>query len=234
MRFIKKAWAALTLLSFELIVITLCFTIAFIGFLLIADYVFLENKTAFDDAAFRYLSSLVSTFNTNLMRFFSFLGNYKFLVVANILLVLYFLFVRKHRWYTIKVPAIAISSTIIMFLLKFIFQRERPLMPLLHPAAGLSFPSGHALCSVTFFGLLIYFVWKHTDHKLLRISITIILLLTIFMIGLSRVYLRVHHASDVLAGFCLGYIWLFISLKIMRRIENYSIKKMEEKNMAVV
>ena len=234
MRFIKKAWAAFTLLSFELIVITLCFTVAFTGFLYIADYVFLEHKTDFDDAAFLHLENIVSDVNTNIMRFFSFLGNYKFLTAANMLLIGYFLFIRKHRWYSIKVPAIAISSTIIMLLLKYIFQRQRPLMPLLHPAAGLSFPSGHALCSVTFFGLLIYFVWKHTTNKFRRFSLTTVLSLTIFMIGLSRVYLRVHHASDVIAGFCLGYVWLVISLKIMRRIENYSIKKLEEKNMAVV
>lgn len=234
MRYIKKFWAALGLLSIELIAIIICFIAAFIAFIYIADYVFLEHKTAFDDKAFAYLDNKVSSRNTDIMNFFSYLGNYKFLVAANGLLILHFLFIRKHRWYAIKVPAIAITSTLLMLFLKFIFNRQRPLVPLEHPVAGLSFPSGHALCSMTFFGLLIFFIWKRPINIYLKLFICTILLAVVFMIGLSRIYLRVHHASDVLAGFCLGFIWLVISIKILRRIEKTTTDKMKDKNVAVV
>lgn len=46
-------------------------------------------------------------------------------------------------------------------------------------------------------------------------------------IGVSRVYLRVHYASDVLAGFCVGLMWLLLSLWILKKIETFSRKKVD-------
>ena len=117
------------------------------------------------------------------------------------------------------------ESALIMLFIKDLFGRERPLIPLLEPVGGLSFPSGHALCSMTFFGLLIYFVIRHVKKAPLRHTLAILLGFTIFMIGLSRVYLRVHHASDVIAGFALGFIWLVLSIRIIRSIERQTQRK---------
>lgn len=94
------------------------------------------------------------------MQAFSFLGAHTFLIPANLTLIAWFLFIKKHRWYSIKVPVIAFSSLLLMFCLKFIFQRNRPLTPLLAEAKGYSFPSGHALMSLTFYGLIIFLVWQ--------------------------------------------------------------------------
>lgn len=221
----KKFWASLALLSIDVIIILFLFVVSLIGFIWIAKYVFLDDKTAFDDAAFAFLQGWVSDLNTNIMNFFTLLGKHEFLVPAHIVLIGWFLFIRRHRWYSIKVPVIGVSSGLIMIFLKDIFQRQRPLIPLLEPVGGLSFPSGHALCSMTFFGLLIYFSWKHVENKVLRVTLVTILSITIFMIGLSRVYLRVHHASDVLAGFAFGLIWLVLSLRILRAVERQTKKK---------
>jgi undecaprenyl-diphosphatase len=225
----KKFWASLALLSVNVIIILVLFFASLIAFVWIAKYVFLDNKTAFDDTAFRILSGWVSNVNTEVMEGFTFLGKVQFLVPAHLLLTAWFLFVRKHKWYTIKVPVVGLSSGLMMAGLKDLFDRPRPLTPLLEPVAGLSFPSGHALCSMTFFGLLIYFGWKRIKNVYLRFGYAILMLGIVFMIGLSRVYLRVHHASDVLAGFALGIIWLVISLKILRVIENYSKRKVAPK-----
>jgi undecaprenyl-diphosphatase len=225
----KKFWASLALLSLDVLVILILFFAALVAFVWIAKYVFLDNKTAFDDAAFATLSAWVSNVNTEVMEGFTFLGKVQFLAPAHLLLTAWFLFVRKHRWYTIKVPVIGLSSGLLMLGLKDLFDRPRPLTPLLEPVAGLSFPSGHALCSMTFFGLLIYFAWKRIKNIYLRLLVTLLLCSTIFMIGLSRVYLRVHHASDVIAGFALGIIWLVISLKMLKLIENYSKRKVAPK-----
>ena len=51
--------------------------------------------------------------------------------------------------------------------------------------------------------------------------------LLIFAIGLSRVYLRVHYASDVMAGYCVGCMWLLLSLWILKKIEKFSSKKVD-------
>lgn len=225
----KKFWASLALLSVNVIIILVLFVAALIAFVWIAKYVFLDHKTHFDDAAFLVLSGWVSNVHTEVMEGFTFLGKYQFLIPAHLLLTGWFLFIRKHRWYTIKVPVVGLSSGLIMLLLKDLFDRPRPLFPLLQPVAGLSFPSGHAFCSVTFFGLLIYFSWKRIKNVYLRVALAVFLTLIVFMIGLSRVYLRVHHASDVLAGFALGIIWLVISLRLLKIIEQYSKRKMAPK-----
>ena len=158
------------------------------------------------------------------MDFFTFLGTHYFLIPANLLLALYFL-IKKERWYSIKVPVISLSSLLLMFALKQFFHRDRPLLPLIHPAKGMSFPSGHALMSMTFYGLLIYLVWKNIDNNAGKWSLTACLILLIFFIGLSRIYLRVHYPTDVIAGFCLGIIWLLVSLSILNKIERISQKE---------
>ncbi len=225
----NKFWASLALLSVDVIIILVLFLTSLIAFVWIAKYVFLDDKTAFDDAAFSFLQTWVSDINTNVMNAFTLLGKVEFLLPAHLVLTLWFLFVRKHRWYTIKVPVIGLSSGLIMVGLKSLFGRERPLIPLLEPVGGLSFPSGHALCSMTFYGLIIYFLWNRIKHPFWRWAMVFILSLVIIIIGVSRVYLRVHHASDVIAGFALGLIWLVISLKILRNIENYSKRKVAPK-----
>ncbi|MEO7291570.1 MAG: phosphatase PAP2 family protein, partial [Ginsengibacter sp.] len=105
--------------------------------------------------------------------------------------------------------------------------RDRPLSPLLEAAQGYSFPSGHATMSITFYGLIIFLVWQNVKNVLLKWTLIILLGLLIIFIGASRVYLRVHYASDVLAGFCVGLMWLFLSLWILKRIETYSRRKVD-------
>jgi len=222
---VKKFFASLALLSIELIVLVAVFLFALFAFIEVARIVFLEHKQEIDIRAFRFFSFYVSDFNNRVMLFFTFLGTHYFLIPANITLVSYFLFFKQHRWYSIKIPVIAISSVLLMYLLKLIFNRPRPLLPLLEAAHGLSFPSGHALNSVTFYGLLIYLAWKNISSRPLRIGLTVILLLIILMIGISRIYLKVHYATDVLAGYTVGFMWLVLSLWLLQKMEFYSRKK---------
>lgn len=226
-RGIKSIYAVLALLSVEIIVLVAVFGGALLFFIGIAKMVFEEKKEDFDQNAFTFLSDRVSDINTDVMQVFTFLGTHAFLIPANLLLVAYFLFIKKHRWYSIKVPVVALSSVLLMFLLKLIFQRERPLTPLLNAAKGYSFPSGHALMSITFYGLMIFLVWQQEIRVWLKVTLTILLALLISVIGVSRVYLRVHYASDVLAGFCVGLMWLLLSIWILKKIEAFSRKKVD-------
>jgi membrane-associated phospholipid phosphatase len=114
-----------------------------------------------------------------------------------------------------------------MFLLKQLFNRPRPLIPLLEPVSGLSFPSGHALMSVSFYGLLIFLAWENVNKRSLKWVIISLLLLLILLIGFSRIYFRVHYFSDVLAGFAAGIIWLTLSIWAVRRMERFSRRKID-------
>ena len=85
--------------------------------------------------------------------------------------------------------------------------------------SGFSFPSGHALISMVFYGLFIHMTWHEVKIKWLRYLLIVVLSILILLIAFSRVYLRVHYASDVIAGIAVGFIWLVLSLNIIQRIE---------------
>lgn len=224
---VKKSLASIALLSAELIIVLSLFICAVIGFTLIAYRIFNLQNDQFDFLVFDKVANLVSAPVTTFMQFITFFGNHKFLIPANLLLVIYFLFIKRHRWYSIKVPVIAIGGVLLMFILKQLFNRARPLVPLLEPVQGLSFPSGHALMSMSFYGLLIFLVWENITNQVWKWTLSILLLVFILLIGFSRIYLRLHYFSDVIAGFAAGIIWLSLSIWAIRRIERFSRKEID-------
>ncbi|MBC7948211.1 MAG: phosphatase PAP2 family protein [Chitinophagaceae bacterium] len=224
---IRKKLAGIALLSVELLIVLAIFLFALIVFTLLAYGVLKMGNDQFDFYVFDKVGNLVTPFTTRFMQFITFFGNHKFLIPANLVLIVYFLFIKKRRWYSIKIPVIATGGVLLMFILKFIFNRPRPLIPLLEPVKGLSFPSGHAMMSMSFYGLLIFLVWENINNKFWKWTFTWLLFAFILLIGFTRIYLRLHYFSDVIAGFSVGIIWLSISIYAMRRIERYSRRKIE-------
>ncbi len=224
---VKKSLAGFALLSVELIIVVVLFILALIIFTVVAYRIFKLQSQQFDFYVFDQVSGLVNPRATRLIEFITFFGNHKFLIPANLLLVVYFLFIKKHKWYSIKVPVVAIGGVSLMFLLKQLFNRPRPLIPLLEPVSGLSFPSGHAMMSMSFYGLLIFLTWESSYSRRWKWLIMIALLLLILAIGFSRIYLRLHYFSDVIAGFAAGIIWLTLSIWTVRLIERFSRKKID-------
>jgi undecaprenyl-diphosphatase len=181
----------------------------------------LKKYKRIDLGIFDRLQARVNPGRNKWMLFITFLGRAEFLIPANLLLIFFFLFVTKQNWFSIRVLTIALSSLVLMFLFKTLFHRKRPLQPLLNAAKGLSFPSGHAIMAVTFYGLLLYIFLGTIDADIWRWIVSGIVVLLIILIGYSRVYLRVHYASDVLAGFIIGFVWLTISLTVLNNLEQF-------------
>ena len=223
----KKLWASIALLSVEMLLVLVLFIAALLSFAYLIRKVIVLQNTRFDETVFSFLGNFVSERNNDLMLFFTFLGTHKFLIPANLILIAYFVFIKRHKWYSIKVPAIALTSLGLMFGLKYLFGRPRPEVPLLFEAEGLSFPSGHALFSITFYGLLIYLVHKNTQKSWLKWLLITLLFLLAMIIGFSRVYLRVHYATDVIAGFCVGFMWLAFAIWLLNRMELYSRREVD-------
>ena len=221
----KNVADKVVILSKELIILLFVFTISLFSFLFIAYRVFYLDKTGADEKAFAFAHSLVSNSMTDTMEVITFFGSHYFLIPANVLLCIYFL-VKKRGRYSIKVSAIALSSVSIMFGLKLLFNRHRPLIPLLAPAKGLSFPSGHAFMSVCFYGLLMIIIWKEERaHPVVKWTLLLLVIALLLCIGFSRIYLRVHYFTDVLAGYSIGATWLFLSSYIIDRIKPTGLKK---------
>lgn len=222
---IKKLSGVITLVSVELFIVLLVFSVSITLLIILINEIFYEKEDTFDTNVFNYLSSYVSNVNTGIMQFFTFLGSHLFLIPAWLLLLVWCFFIRKDKWYFVKLFIIAVSNLLLMFGLKFFFNRPRPLIPLLEKASGLSFPSGHAFMSFTFFSMLIYTVYSYVANKWLKWIIILVLVIVILLIGLSRIYLRVHYASDVIAGYCFGMSSLLILFWMFRLIEKYNAKK---------
>ena len=99
--------------------------------------------------------------------------------------------------------------------LKQIVQRPRPDGFRLIAETGYSFPSGHSMVSMAFFGLLVWMIWVYEKDRLMRNVWCVLMGLVIVMVGVSRIYLGVHYASDVLAGFCVSLVWLGFYTKVV-------------------
>ena len=212
----------ITLLIIAEVLLTLAAFSAIIALIVFAIRTPIRKHKPIDLAIFEKLKPGVNSINSKIMLFITFLGKHQFLIPANLILIFYFLLVNKQTWFSIRVITISISSLVLMLLLKQLFQRKRPLSPLLKAAKGLSFPSGHAIMAVTFYGLLAYILQHTIESNWLRILLTILLILLALLIGFSRVYLRVHYASDVLGGFIIGLLWLLISLAVIKWLEGYA------------
>ena len=94
--------------------------------------------------------------------------------------------------------------------LKFVIQRPRPDGFQLAVEHGFSFPSGHSMVAMAFFGLLAWMVWRYEPDRATRIGCVVAFGAIVVLVGISRIYLGVHYASDVIAGFCVSLAWLAI------------------------
>ena len=101
-----------------------------------------------------------------------------------------------------------VLAVLLNLLLKEIVQRPRPEGFRLAAETGFSFPSGHSMAAMAFFGLIVWMVWRYERDRGQRLLLTAGFSFIILMIGVSRVYLGVHYASDVIGGFCASLIWL--------------------------
>ena len=122
-----------------------------------------------------------------------------------------------------------VITTLLNQLLKYIIQRPRPEGYRLIAESGYSFPSGHSMVSMAFYGLIIYLIWKMAKNKNIKYISCGILALLIPMIGFSRIYLGVHYTSDVIGGFAISIAYLMVFTNVVR-----AILKLEKEKMSIM
>jgi undecaprenyl-diphosphatase len=193
-------------------------------FSIIADEVVVENKVNFDTSFFTHIASYVTPFNTKAALLITFFGSGSFLIPAYIILIASYVVKRKIRE-ALMIGIVAFVSLLSGWLLKDLFHRARPLHPLISGAGGYSFPSGHSLGGFTFSGVIIYLLSKTSIPIYLKWILSILLVLFAILIGLSRIYLHVHYASDVLGSLFVTAIWLSLTFVLNEAIAKKSIKE---------
>ena len=178
----------------------------------------IENEYNLDINTFNFFSSYISAFNTKIALVITFFGSWYFLVPANIVVIHYL--IKQNRWqYSLILAVLSLLSLLSGFILKEIFHRPRPLVPIIAGADGYSFPSGHSLGSFTFCGVLIFAILRSTIAGFMKCVLSILILLVALLIGLSRIYLHVHFASDVLGSLLITIAWLSLSFITIQLIE---------------
>jgi undecaprenyl-diphosphatase len=126
---------------------------------------------------------------------------------------------RGHRTSAILVGVTMGGGVCLDGALKLAFHRARPA-----PYFGLptpdtfSFPSGHSLMSLCFYGVTAYLVSVHVDSPRRRFWVRAGGVLMVLLVGASRIYLGVHYPSDVVAGFAAGLVWLTAIVFAYRRL----------------
>lgn len=211
MPFIKKFSVRL---AFTLLFILLALSILWI----IVHEVLIEKENNIDNAVISVFSTHTNPQLIRTMELISFLASEYFLIAGYAALIGWFLFHQKKKVVALSVAVIGTIGFLLVFVMKIVFRRNRPLNPLIEKLQDYSFPSGHTTSGFVFYGLLIYLVWQSKLATAYKWILSVLLLLLSLLIGASRIYLGMHYPSDVLAGFCLGFAWLMIALLFLHRL----------------
>ena len=195
-----------------------------------------ESIDAFDNRVTDYVTSFRTPGLNSFFQFVTDLGDVYAYLVATTLAAMFFFFKLKNKKFIIQLLGVLILSALANIALKRAFDRARPTIEHLVVVETLSYPSGHAMSAMAFYGFLIYLVFKIKMYQWLRVFLALLFAALIFFIGLSRIYLGVHFPSDVLGGFIAGLIWVafcvvlfnIIDLLRQRRIRYQSVEEEEE------
>lgn len=167
----------------------------------------------FDLKSYHELQEEANPMFSTLMHMVSYLGETTVAVALTIIAMA--IFALRRQWIEAIFILATTSSVLITFTLKDIVHRTRP-FPVAENVTGLvqrinqySYPSGHVLFFVVFFGFFAYLALIHFTGRL-RAIVIIICALLIVLIGPSRVFLGAHWASDVVGSYIIGILWLFI------------------------
>ena len=199
------------------------FFVSLILFLGFTERVFTSEILKCDVIGYNFIKTyLIHDSFTNVVKIITFLADPLFLILLTIILFICI----KNRRISFTIGLNLALITLLNQILKIIFGRPRPTGLNIINVSGYSFPSGHSMISMAFYGYLIYLIYKTVKNKHLKISLITINSILIILIGISRIYLGVHYTSDILAGFLLSISYLIIYIKFVKKLvlDNKKIK----------
>lgn len=174
----------------------------------LAEEVFEGETKSFDDAIRAAIHQTATPTLTELMKVITLFGSTAFLVALGIVVAFAFWYFKHKRAIVLFLLTMA-GEIVLLLSLKAGFQRARPEAFFDFPLpSSYSFPSGHALSSLCFYGILAWLITARLQSRSMKIIVWTLTIILILLIGFSRIYLGVHIPSDVIAGYAAGLIWV--------------------------
>ena len=157
----------------------------------------------YDEVVATFIKSIRTDYLDFIMLFITNMGN----IITLLLITLFMLILIDYRT-SKNVLELLVGGLLTNTLVKLLFKRPRPLS--LFYERGYSFPSGHMMLSVMFYGYLCYLMYHSKAKKGYKIIFYVITSTLILLIGASRIYINVHYVSDVMGGILFGYLMLLL------------------------
>ncbi len=192
---------------------------AAIAFLLLAIFALTSSYFVFDVSFTREFQEFAPPWFETIMVAVSWFG-YPPQVILITLAIVVLLYILGYRWEGVSALITAVLSILVNTGVKAMVARPRPTANLItvfgHVLTSYSFPSGHVMFYVSFYGFLWFLAYTLLRHSPLRVFFLVIFGLLVLLVGPSRIYLGAHWSSDVLGGYLLGSIVLIASISIYR------------------
>ena len=180
--------------------------ICIIIFLLIGLFIITIENNIVDKTIYKLVISIKSDIVTKIFKIITNFAGIPFMLVIGIVILL----LKKLKHKRFLIIANIVNDVILNTILKLTFKRERPLDIMLVEETGYSFPSGHTMIAIIFYGYIMYLITKSKYSKKIKIITNTILSILIILIGVSRIYLGVHYATDVIASYLIGISYLIV------------------------
>jgi undecaprenyl-diphosphatase len=190
-------------------------------FLILAGIYSSTGSFIFDNTAASYLFARRNPSLNKLFIFITSAGNVFSIIVFSLaaIIILYWRKMKRDAvFFGINIAGLWVFNE----LLKYAFKRPRPSVPRIVNASGFSFPSGHAMISMGFAALTIFYIISYVKNRSIAFFISVLLFAYSLLVGMSRVYLGAHYLSDVIAGWAGGIFWASFTIILF---ETINIKK---------
>lgn len=186
------------------------FTISILLFLFMMCLLLTNNVSNFDNYIYNLIIKIKCEPVTIFFKFITFLCSTWFILILTIIIMIF----SKNKKNAFLIALNVLLCYILNQTLKLIFVRDRPIDINLIIENGYSFPSGHSMISLAYYGFFLYIINHKKIKNKYKLLYSSLITLLVLLIGISRIYLGVHFASDVIAGYAISMAYLIVYIKL--------------------
>ena len=191
-----------------ILISAILFIIAMNAFVELTDELAENELQGVDEGVTEWIISFRRPPLTDYFTFVTHLGDRNSYIVVTVLLAAYYLIKHRNWKFILQTTLVLLLATLSNIVLKRVINRARPSLEHLVTVNTLSYPSGHAMTAMAFYGFLVFLCLRYDMRRWVRYTFIFVLTLLVLSVGVSRIYLGVHYPTDVAAGFIGGLIWV--------------------------